>query len=283
MEFIERSVPKNFNVFFLGDLHIGSSLFHEAGFQRAINSIKRRYKGIAHNVVIGMGDYIEAIDTSDKRFDLDTTDIRKIRPELQMEYFIEQMRPIRKKIVTLLYGNHEHTLLRYYDYVRGACKELKVPFGTYSSVITFVNQGSPLFKVFATHGRGLVGSTADSPERRIANMKLQLKRKLWNKAGDCVIMAFGHTHKLLIAEPEKTLYLTSNGKRVKQHYTDAKQLDDFIPRDHRYYVNTGSLLRLFGERVSGYAERAMYDPVELGYPVAMVRDGQVVGVNKVVA
>jgi len=282
MQFVTRPVPKNFNIFFLGDLHIGSTLFHERGFRSFIEATKNDYYGVKHNVIIGMGDYIEAIDTSDKRFDVDTTDLKLIRPEHQMDFFVEALWEIREKIVVLLYGNHEDKLLRYCDYVRGACTDLETEYGTFSSVVTFKNQDDILFKTFVTHGRGTVGSTADSPERRSANMLLQMKRKLHNKSGDCAVMAFGHTHKVLIAEPERTLYLESNDQAMKQKYTSSNPSDRFIPKDHRWYINTGSFLRLYKQGVSGYAERAMYDPLELGYPVLRVRDGLIAGVDKVI-
>jgi predicted phosphodiesterase len=282
MEFVTRKTPKNFNIFFIGDTHIGSALFHEKGFRSFIEAVKKPYAGATHNVVIGMGDYIEALDTSDKRFDLDSVDKLKIRPEHQMDFFVEAMSEIKKHIVLLLFGNHEHTLKRYHDYVAYACKQLGTKYGTYSSIVTFMNNKNTLFKAYVTHGRGSFGSVADSPERRKANMALQLKRKLWTLSGDCALMAVGHTHKLLIAEPDRALYIHSDTERVYQAYTSTEQNAEFIPRDHRFYVNTGSLVRLFGRGISGYAERAMYAPMELGYAVVRVRRGRIAGIDKVI-
>ena len=41
-------------------------------------------------------------------------------------------------------------------------------------------------------------------------------------------------------------------------------------------------MRLYGDGVSGYAERAEYDPVELGVVVVMVRDREIVDVKPIV-
>jgi len=283
MEFVYRATPKNFNYFLLGDLHIGSILHHNRGFDTFIDMMGKPYADVKHNIVTFKGDLIEAIDTSDKRFDADATDLTKIKPQLQMEYFVDRVKPIRKKIVTALQGNHEAKLQRYYDYTHGACDALDIPYGTYTSVITFLDRnGETMFKHFATHGYGSITSIADSPERRAANMKLSLKRKLANKAADCALMSMGHTHKLLTAEPESSLYLRSDGAKITQHYTEVPQNAPFIPRDLRWYINTGSLMRLYRRGFSGYAERAQYDPMELGFPIVRVRDGVIVGVDKVI-
>ena len=56
----------------------------------------------------------------------------------------------------------------------------------------------------------------------------------------------------------------------------------YIHPDHRWYCNTGSFLRLYGMGISSYAEIGEYDPVELGFCVARVRDRIIQGIDKVV-
>jgi hypothetical protein len=282
MQFVSRKVPRNFNVFFIGDWHIGASTFHEDGAQQLINAIQRPYDGVKHNVGIGMGDYIEAIDTLDKRFDFDNTDLRRPTPEMQIDHFIEMVRPIRKQLAVLLYGNHEHKLNRYCDYTAKASKDLGIPYGTTSSIVSFMGNNGLLFKVYATHGNGSINSTADSPERRRSTMLISLKRKLADLSGDCAVMCMGHTHKLMVSEPEHTLFIRSDGNRLVQDYIQAEQNARYLPPDHRWYINTGSMLKLFGDGHSNYAERAMYSPLELGYAVLRVRSGKIVGVDRVI-
>lgn len=276
MEFIERDAPKNYNVFLIGDVHIGTLLHYNSGFKNALEMLNRPYKGFNHNIMVGMGDYIEAIDVSDKRFDTDTIDKNMIRPDNQREYFESLIKPYRKKIATLLYGNHEDTLMRYHDYVRSVCRSLSIPYGTYTCVPTF-----PTWKLYATHGRGTIRTVADDPIRQESNLLLSLKRKLKNKAADCAVMAMGHIHKLLISDPKKNLYMTSNGKDLIQSYTTSRQNDSYIHPDHRWYVATGSFLKTYRRGVSGYAEKAMYDPSVLGFPVVVVRNGLIQGIDPI--
>lgn len=281
MEFVTVSVPDNFNIFFLGDVHIGTLLFHEDGFKQALDMTTRTYRGCSCTHIIGMGDYVEAIDTSDKRFDVFTANLGLIRPDLQYEHLHDLIKPYRKKFDTLLFGNHDFTLLKYADHVRRICNDFNIAYGTYSSVVTYVNKKDELlFKVYATHGNGSIKSCADDPERIEANMNLSLKRKLKNKVGDCAIEAMGHTHNLLVLKPKKTLYMTSDENGLKQAYKLGEQSAPYIHPDHRYYLNTGSFRRTFARGVSDYAERAGYDPVVLGFPVITVRGGKIVDAFK---
>lgn len=282
MEFVTRKTPANFNVFFIGDVHVGTLLHNENGFKKAMAMVKKPFKGVTHNVVILMGDLFEAIDTSDHRFDIYSVDRGRIRADEQVDYLLEHLYPIRKKIVLVHEGNHEFKLKRVYNYSRHIANYLDVPFGTYSAITTFVDaKGKKRFKTFTTHGAGSINSVAGPPERIAANLATALKRKLMNMAGDCAVMAMGHTHKLITVDPISTLYITSDSNRVYDNYTGAAQNADYIHPDLRYYLNTGSFTKLYERGVSGYAERAGYTPMEQGFPVITVRKGLITGAEKV--
>lgn len=283
MEYVTRTVPANFNLFPFGDVHIGTLLHSQSAFDNFIQIIHDPYHDVKHNIVVGMGDYIEAIDHSDKRFDVHSIDLGKIRPDQQIEHFIKKIEPIKKKIVVFLDGNHEYKLLKYFPYVSSMSKKLGVPYGTYTSVITFQrpHDKGHMFRMFATHGNGTISSIADSPRRVETNLHLSLERKLKHMFGDCAIMAMGHTHKLLVAKPRKQLYLSLEEGKEEQHYTESLQAASYIHPDHRYYLNTGSFVRLYRKGVSGYAERAMYDPMEMGLPCVRVRERKIVGADKI--
>ena len=101
----------------------------------------------------------------------------------------------------------------------------------------------------------------------------------------------GHTHKIIISPPSEVLYLTDDDKGIKQHHGVPKN-NGYIHPDYRWYVNTGGFLKLYGEIVvedddvpmeesklgSGYAERAMYAPLQLGFCVGLIRDNKLVDV-----
>ena len=100
-----------------------------------------------------------------------------------------------------------------------------------------------------------------------------------DKAADCAVMIKHHVHKLIVAKPDAALYLTDDGKAIKQHYTESGQNQQYIHPDHRWYGCAGSFMRLYEDGMSGYAEIAEYDPTELGWLVTKVRNKKIVAVE----
>ena len=281
MQITPVSLPSNFNLFLISDLHKGTVLHHEHGLQQAIDMVA----SAPNNFMVILGDLAEAITIDDKRYDRGSIDPRTPVPLLQYQSLATQFKPIKKRILTILEGNHDWIISnKYGNGIKDIlCKELEVPFGTYScKLIVNDKKGRLMFKAFLTHGYGGVNSTADDPVRREANMQLMLKRKLNRKAGDTYLMASGHTHKLLIKPPIKELYLIDDGLRPRQRYNDTDHTSPYIHPDLRWYVNTGSFYKLFTMGESGYAERHNYDPNELGFVIVRVEGGKIQNVEKVI-
>ena len=138
-----------------------------------------------------------------------------------------------------------------------------------------------MFNHFAGHGWKSVNSTVEPPERAKVNMQIALKNALKAQAGDCLLMSMGHTHKLLVKPPISQLYIEAEEDILVQKYTSAKKHDGFIHPDYRWFVNTGSFLKLYGPE-SGYAERAGYPPNELGFAVVEIRGGEIEAIKRVV-
>lgn len=284
MQLINRRLPDNHNLFLFSDLHKGSILFHRHGFEKFIDDVMSE----KNNFVICGGDSIEAICVDDPRMDIDLLDPDAKKPLVQCKEVVKLYTPIKNRIISILEGNHEWKLQGYGSLVRDViCHDLfgdrKNDFyGTYSVKASIRDKkGNLQYKIFYTHGAGTINSTADDPIRRESNMKLSLKRKLQHKAGDALILAMGHTHKLLVAEPTHTLYLVDDGKKIKQEYTKPGNNGQYIPPEHRWYCNTGSFMKLYREGVSGYAERFGYDPVQLGYIKCEIKNRQVVNIKAV--
>lgn len=282
MQLISKKLPKTHKIFFASDFHEGTIMKHKHGVQRFIKHVladKNNY------VIIG-GDLAEAILIDDKRYSADTVDKQTSVPLLQYQAVVKELYPIKDRILTILEGNHDAKLAHYGNFVRDyVCKELNAPYGTYSSKITIKDlKGNNQYKIFVTHGSKNISSSADDPIRQESNMKLSLKRVLQNKAADVAIMCMGHCHKLLVAEPVSKLYLTDDESEIQSKYTKSTHNgEQYIHPDHRYYISSGSFLKLYGELgVSGYAEIFGYDPVELGYAVANIENGIVKSVDKVV-
>jgi hypothetical protein len=230
-----------------------------------------------------MGDEMEAYWIDDPRY---SPEILKEDPLAQQDTVIEELRSLadKGKLITILYGNHSHRLFpKVGDVTKSTCKKLNIKYGGFSCVVQFIDDLGTQFKGFFTHGRKLIRSIADDPVRNLANLQLQLKQHLKYKMGDCILMAKGHTHKLLVCDPRTQLYLTTE-EEIKQHYTHNPPFGKggYIHPDHRWYANTGSFLKTYGENVTSYSEYGEYDPVELGYVLVTVKNRDISDVRKVV-
>ena len=250
---------------------------HSKGLRKMIAALAEDPVGYG----VHMGDAVEGITVDDKRYCPQTNTSLPVR---QYGAVAEELAPVAEKLLVLLEGNHDYKITARHGSLLWeiVCSKLagsKDPdelYGTYSCKLHIEDRkGQLMYKTFLTHGAGTINSVADDPVRREANMYLSLKRKLFRKAGDCVVMAMGHTHKLLVKPPISSLYLADDGKETKQRYTSASQTAEHIDPDLRWYVNTGCFYKLYHEGVSGYAERFGYDPNELGYAVVRVKDGVV--------
>ena len=280
MKLITVHLPDNHNIFFSGDAHHDSPMSSNSGWDTFCDMMHKEYDGCKNNYGAEGGDDIEAINPSDKRYsdELKHTPL----PLLQMRNAIEKREPIKDLLLYKLQGNHEQHLWNFGDIMADMCAALGVPYGTWSTKLTVTDRrGNLMYKVFDTHGKKGINSAADDPKRRKVNMQLTLKRHLKFKAGDCAVMIKHHTHKLLVCKPESEIYLTDDGKRINQNYTRWGQTEPYIHPDARWYGNAGSFLKLYGDGVSGYAERGEYDPTEIGFLVLKVRDKKIVSLEPV--
>lgn len=287
MKLIQKTLPPDHNIFHFGDLHDGSTLSSQSGWDKLCEMMNSEYDGCKNNYGIEMGDDIEAILVDDKRFSPE-----KLKDPLtgksepltltQIDRAVKIREPIKDKLLCKLIGNHERKLWRFGDITENICEKLGVDYGTYTAKITIKDKdGKLMYKIYATHGFKQITSTADDPNRRHSNMQIILKRHLKFKAGDCAVMVKGHTHKLMVCKPESELYLIDDGKKIKQAYTSWGQDESYIHPDARWYGNTGSFLRLYGKDISGYAEIFELDPTELGFLVLKVREKRIVSLDPI--
>jgi len=300
MQLIEKVVPVNFNYFLFGDDHEGSVLTYRKGRDKLFDMLESPWGGLTakHNFGWHSGDHIEAITVDDPRYDPRTC--TNPIPLEQNDNWTEAWKPIRKKIIGMSEGNHPWKLYRFGNLTQRACTELGIAYGAWMARVTFRDRnGQVIFRAFHTHGRKSITSVSPDPKRRKANREHILRRHLEGMAGDCLLLSKGHTHQLLISEPEPELYLIEEGNNVRQAYTNPVNLSvhfpiqekaqkqeiptkGYIHPDYRWYVNTGSFLRSMKEGVSSYAEAFEYPPVELGFAIVEVRDRQIQAIRKVV-
>jgi hypothetical protein len=286
-------MPDNFELIFFGDNQEGNIASSREKFMECIDYIcagKNRYG-------IHMGDACDAFWIDDPRYHNITT---TATPIAQRKSVVKMMAPLVKfrKLITILKGNHEHALERKVgEFAEEMCEMLRAfnPKGYTGSwplfggfihkLELFSNSGSPMFKVWVTHGRQTISSVSPDVHRRKAYMQFRLKRLMENKVGDAVVQVRGHNHLLLVTPPLPQLYLTTEKGKIKQHYThtdngSAKSYD-YIPPEYRWFGCSGSFLRsqMTGEDL--YSELAEYDPVELGYLRGIVSDRRFVKLEEV--
>jgi hypothetical protein len=240
-----------------------------------INSVKED----SRNRLFLLGDLIEAITTDDKRY---TSDTQKIPiPAKQKKEAISYFSPIKKQIELVLGGNHELKLHRYGNLAEEFADAMDAPYGTRTARVIFHNKGKRLFNAFMTHDVPIFRSNAKDFLQRQANILAAMKTSLQDRMGDCALMVCGHPHQLLVIEPSPVLYLTDEEGGVKQHYLKGTMGDGgYINPDQRYYGCAGSFRKKFVDGIDDYAD--IYNPVELGYLVCEVRNGEIKTLRKVV-
>lgn len=280
MKLIDFVVPRDFELAITSDVHLGLLQHHAEGFKEAINDCEKK----RNRFFFCGGDLVEGRPQNHPYHDADTLAQDLRLPELQYEAFESALITLAKKrkIVAIDEGNHDRYLSRNYgNRVEAICRRLKVNFGTYVSIVNFKDKtGKSLFKFYYTHGRGTVNSAADNIIRRNSNMELAVQRKLMDKAADCMLMGFGHTHKLIICPPRTKLHLVSDGTRLQQIYSRKSGNSRIINENERWYINSGSFVKTSIVGKTTYSEEFMYNPTELGYPLVKVQDGEIVDIEK---
>lgn len=278
MEIIAKRLPSNHRIVLAGDFHIGNIMSFQEGIRDMIEEIRQS----EDMYFCGVGDYMESFTIDDPHYDPRVLG-EEYDPLLQAGAVVAFLKPIKNKILALGIGNHEWRVIKTGNFVKNyICQQLGVPYGTFSYKVHIEDyDGNLMYKIFVSHGFRSISSVADSRRRKASNEELMLERRLREKASDCVVMAMGHTHKLIVSEPIHILYMTDDGNKVQANYTDVHTHDAYIHPEHRWYVNTGSFCKLYpklGE--SGYAEMFGYDPVDLGYPIIHCENGRITKIEK---
>jgi len=235
------------------------------------------------------GDAFETQYVSHKYYDPVTIkkDVSSGNPTIaaaQIERSAERHRPIKDKLLAWLIGNHELRVIGIVNLGLNLMKEIGRPeiYAGYSCKLAIKDdKGRTRYKIYSNHGKNIAESRAGTERQREANRAASLQRALAPIYGDCIVMVMGHTHRLIVVKPLRRLYLVDDGRKIKQKYITTKPSDDYIDPENRYYINSGSFFRSQMLDIDTYAERNMYPPTEMGYAKIIVRDYQVVDVEKV--
>lgn len=241
-----------FTIIPIGDVHIGARSCNLKKLKDIVEYVRTK----KNCYWIGMGDYLDSINLSDKRFsqrDVDDTSELDDLCNSQAMRFIEIMKPIADKCLGLLGGNHEETVKKRYhqDLIGRLCMGLKVDNLTYSCLMRlyFKRQGNksnsrPASKnvvIFAHHGHG--GGRAVSGKLNMVLGKA--------KSYDADVYLVGHCH----------LKANLDGERICMSHGKG---DAFIYAKKQLFCTTGSFMESLGEGYSPYSEIAGYEPIPTG-------------------
>jgi hypothetical protein len=272
MQIIPVPSMPDMDYYLFGDVHDGTLASDEKGFDKVIIEIQNNPIARASS----MGDLLEGFWIDDPRFDSDTN---TTSPLTQRRHIIDKLSAIQGKLDTLLDGNHERKLKKTVGKItEDMCKELKLLYGTFSSKLEF----SDGYKFYIMHGARGISSMSPDPVRRKAYMLFTLQRHLQELAGDCIVMAKGHAHKLLVSTPVPLLYTITEKGKLKAKYTQPGSRDVYISPEHRYYACTASFLKSQLIGVDTYSERFELSPVELGFVKVIIRDKKVQDVQGII-
>lgn len=233
----------------LGDLHSGCKGFSKKLFENAVQSIKDQ----KNTYTILMGDMCEAINYRDPRFSPECIDNKLTIAQLdrlfqiQCEYVINTLMPIKNKIIGVHEGNHELKVRKYNHFDITQCiataleiKNLRsrawtrLKFKRSTSIYTII--------LHSLHG----GSGATT----IAGIINKLRRVSEGTANSRIVL-MGHTHRAFTLFLDPKLYIPRIGKLK-------------LKSESILVANTGSFLRGYIEGTSSYVEEKGYSPIDLG-------------------
>jgi hypothetical protein len=253
-----KSKSEWINLIPLGDCHIGNSCCN----LDALKDMVRWIQDKPQTYWLGMGDYIDAINYRDPRFDPKTVspkymqegDIDKII-QLQIGDFVELIEPIRDKCLGLLRGNHEETIRKYYmyDVLYEIIKELdlsrKLLFYDVATLRLVFNRNrsasSHSYDVFCAHSH-IGGRTYGHKSNRIRELHGQHR-------ADIYLLAHAH---IKLGQIGMQNYYNKAGVLCRRKIIDAW---------------TGGFLEGYQKGKSGYVEKALYPPSDIGVVRVMLQ------------
>jgi len=222
-------------LFFVGDLHIGSIGFAERQFLSYVNFIK---KNPSRRVIL-MGDLVEVGDLS--RYLPEQRESFKY----QLQRCITYLEPIKDQILIILEGNHEEryakeakqaiNLSRYIALELGIHKTVKLP-GPQKGQLCIIKAGDQYYPIYVIHGStGAIYQAATQLKRMAFRTKVPL-------------VAHGHIHK---------------------YYTESYVFESVTQFDDKFYkaiyeqiwLTTGAFVKDLG-----YAEQKSYPLTKIGAP-----------------
>jgi len=216
-------------------------------------------KEIVNNVVdyikktdcywLGGGDYGDSIVPNDWRFDYRSLDDEYKTPQQQYAKMEEMMKPIAKKCLGLLDGNHDiiHWKKHTHNYVEELTSRIGVPYLTIDAYLRLhFKKLNVDFNIYAHHG--WTGA-------RTSGGRINRIFDLYNIFPMLDLYIMNHIHALGQVEKKTSLYIGEDG-----------EIHDKIS----YFLFGGSYLRGYVLDHISYVEEKTYIPTTLGAPVLKI-------------
>jgi len=251
-----------FTIVPLADIHLGNA----ASDEKLFGSVVQRIRDDPDCYWVGLGDYCEFINRSDKRFSV-TALADWLRVEhladlarAQRDRFLDYVLPIADKCLGLVSGNHETAIKKYYErdihyeivqaikQAAGHPPEYRLGLDVCGwMLLVFMRDGVRTrrsLKLYLHHG--FVGG-------KLAGAKaLNMQRWLWTHDADLVL--FGHSHNTGV-QVEAVEGLSRGGK---------------VTYSHRMGAYAGTFMR-----GAEYAQQKGYFPLPLSQIEVVLRPGAV--------
>ena len=240
----------------IGDIHRGNPWMDEDRLYKTINWVQEN-----DCYVILMGDYGEAINAKDPRHDYNALDGRYATPDTQYRKTIEDLTPIKDKILFLLEGNHEANFWRRnnHNYADQVAHGLGVPYTGISAYL--------LFKFYRKTGKSYDRRTFETYAHhgwaggRTAGYQVKTIHDLNNIFPNAHMYIMGHNHQLGEALPKTHLYIDKRTEQIRE-FT-------------QHFFFTGSYIKGHEKGKGSYVEARAYQPTMIGSPVIEVQPNRV--------
>jgi predicted phosphodiesterase len=250
-----NSQKDTFNLYVIGDVHIGAYNCAERHFRKFVKYIENQ----PNAYWIGGGDYCNCITPKDlKRFDFQgladwllsgsAADIKEQMQDIskqERDRFCSIVEPIKDRCLGLIEGNHEQKFMQHnnngHHYLM--CDQLGVDNLTDCAFVRLAfrgkSGGGKSITVFIMHGMG-GGRTAGAEPNHLARLA---------HFADADIILRGHSHTFRIEPPEIRLCIPTQGKLPEEC------LEKSIRK-----ANWGCWLKSYKSGPSTYDSRAAYPP-----------------------
>ena len=262
MEFCKHNITTDsrtewYNIIPLGDTHLGNIGCELKALQNMVNWIKEK----DNTYWIGMGDYIDAINYSDPRFDPKTLSTKYIAEgnidkciQMQINDIVDILEPIKDKCLGLLRGNHEETVRKYYhfDVLYEMAKDLNLNrnlllYDTAIIRMRFKRAGKAvnMYDIYVSHGN-IGGRTYVAKANRLSYLVAE---------HDADIYLLAHSH-IKLAQMRTKRYFNRTGKYCKKKIVQAM---------------TGCFLSGYTVGKTSYVEKMMFPPTDIGCVKIMLK------------